>query len=72
MNKNGQLNGQSTKNEIESRFNNDRHVADDFNRAYYGMTFDEPIRLMAIPRKIAAVDKRLIAPKTEHEGGEAL
>lgn len=39
------LNDNSTKREIENRFNNARRVMDDLCRAYYGMTWDEHERL---------------------------
>lgn len=45
MNKDGLLNEASTKQEIESRFNNARRVMDDFCRAFYGMTWAEHERL---------------------------
>ena len=45
MNKDGQLNETSTKQEIERRFNNARNVMDDLCRAFYGMTWAEHERL---------------------------
>lgn len=45
MTKDGLLTKISTKEEIETRFNNARHVMDDLCRAYYGMTWDEHERL---------------------------
>ena len=45
MNKDGQLNETSTKQEIERRFNNARNVMEDLCRAFYGMTWAEHERL---------------------------
>ena len=45
MTKDGLLTKISTKEEIETRFTNARHVMDDLCRAYYGMPWDEHERL---------------------------
>ena len=40
------LNENSTKKEIELRFQNARRIMDDLTRAYYGMPWDELIRCL--------------------------
>ena len=43
---NKSLNENSSKKEIELRFRNAKHVMDDLMEAYYGLTFEEIVRLI--------------------------